>query len=319
MAHFVEVAKAGTADWDKLMALAASMEPKLRLAFLRSLHDTLGKLTYAEVVRALELGTWENLVDLATQNGATFAPLREGIRVGIGAAAQHTASGIKGFAGAVDMYHPGAVQFLKDYTLDRIRQFTDEMREGVREAVHNGLVNGWNPRKTAREIRSISTFGLTSRQRAAVNNFRRLVETGDREALTRALRDKRFDASLKKQILGEVNLSREQIDKMVEAYERRYLRYRSETIARTESIRALSSGNRVGWQQFLDQRGKGSTALRRKWYVSPGERTCEFCRPIPRMNPDGRGFDELFETPLGPYLDPPLHPDCRCTILTRLA
>ena len=223
----------------------------------------------------------------------------------------------------------------------------------MRQTVTDGLVAGKNPRAVARDVKQ--TVGLTDRQAKAVLNFRRELETfharktaagwnlgakvsrapGGSQTfavdadgnpldgvMERRLRDFRFDRTLANAMKTGKPLKPEQIDKMVEAYQRKYLQYRAQTIARTEALRSLNAGQRLAWTQAVEQGIVQGSLIRRRWVVAKDERTCPTCRPIPRMNEGEEGFgigvDEEFRTPAGPMRLPPAHPNCRCTVFVRV-
>jgi SPP1 gp7 family putative phage head morphogenesis protein len=104
---------------------------------------------------------------------------------------------------------------------------------------------------------------------------------------------------------------------------------RAEAIARTETIRSSNAGTHEAWEL--------AGIERIQWYASKDERTCEFCWNLyDRYGPDTNGIsmtenfvnlgewdsavdDEgRIQTRTETYGDvpyPPLHPNCRCTIL----
>jgi hypothetical protein len=191
-------------------------------------------------------------------------------------------------------------------------------------------------------------IGLTDRQAQAVKNFRKELETfhlrrsaggynlggkisrapGGAQVyaldedgqlkdgiLERRLRDFRFDGQLQRAMQQGKPLTPAQIDKMVEAYARKYLKYRSETIARTEALRTTNFGVQDAWRQAIASGTVPEENIRRQWVLSRDERLCSLCAPVPRMNPKlGVAFGQPFATPKGAQMLPPLHPNCRCTI-----
>jgi len=205
----------------------------------------------------------------------------------------------------------------------RVREVSEGVRAVVRDIVRTEVPQGINPRDTARRIRG--SIGLTARQERAVSNFRRMLETGDRQALDRALRDKRFDSSIRRAISGEKELTPAQIDKMVNRYRERYLMYRSEVIGRTEAIRALSGGGDEYIRSQVDAGLIDARQVRRTWVPTRDGRTRDAHIAIPRMNPEGVGLDEPFASPLGPIrfpadplTDPANSIQCRCAVFQRV-
>jgi len=134
----------------------------------------------------------------------------------------------------------------------------------------------------------------------------------------RRLRDFRYDKTLLRAMEQAKPLTPKQIDTMVDAYRRKYLKYRAQTIARTEALRTTNVGVQDAWRQAVEQGKVSEDLIRRKWVVADDERLCKFCAPIPKMNPKlGVDLQQPFETPKGPTMLPPLHPNCRCTVFIR--
>ncbi len=197
------------------------------------------------------------------------------------------------------------------------QRLADTVSLVIDQDVRDGLTNGMSPEDIARTIKA--TIGLTDKQAAAVANFRRLLENGDVAALDRVLRDKRFDASVRRAIEGQP-LDAAKIDRMVQRYAERYQAHRALTIARTEAMRAANAGRRAAWEQYADRTGIGSSGVRRFWLTAADERVCPFCRSIPLLNAAGVALDEDYISLDGPVRMPPdPHPTCRCTERFTLA
>ena len=229
------------------------------------------------------------------------------------------ASNTIGLALAFDLLNPETIAWLSTYVMYLIQQVSDETRRAIADVVMNAFQYGGHPYEQARTIRNM--IGLTQSQSQAVANFRRMLENEPLAALTRDLRDHRFDATLQQVGRMKGQLSKEQIDKMAQRYYERYLKYRAEAIARTETIRAARMGQEATWRQAIAQ-GLLPQGLKRKWVVAYDERLCKLCRSIPKLNPDGRGMDEQFVYAAGKAMGttdgPPLHVHCRCAIVRKV-
>lgn len=198
-------------------------------------------------------------------------------------------------------------------TASLVREIDNTTRDGIASVIRQGLRDGVNPRETARQIRDL--IGLTERQARAIESYRAALVRGDAaNALGRALRDKRFDPTVSRMLSGDLKPTPEQIDKYVTRYKEKMLSYRAETISRTESLNALHVGQRAAWDNSIEQGKVKKAQIRRQWIVGKDERTCDICMVIPGMNPDGAGWEEDFETPVGPVYMPTIHPDCRCSL-----
>lgn len=339
------------AEWDALMLLAAEdLEPHLHRAFLETVDRLRQSYTLKVIEDAVTTGKLDILIENLARSPQAYAPLVAAVSITANAAAQNVmdhlearvraavvqpavvppGAGVPGTGGSTgapktppnrigvifDGYNPRAVDYVRQQSSRLVVQVTDQVRGAIKSAVEDGIKNGTGTAKIAREIRTF--IGLTPTQQTAVRNYRRMLEDQDPEALNRALRDHRFDPTLARSLKpGAPKLTAEQIDRQVEAYRERTLNMRAETIARTEAITALNTGQKAAWRQVVDEGGVLEGDVRRFWHVARDERTCEVCKPIPRMNPEGVGLDDLFATPDG-YVDgPSMHPRCRCTVFVR--
>jgi SPP1 gp7 family putative phage head morphogenesis protein len=167
-----------------------------------------------------------------------------------------------------------------------IVEIVEEQRTAVRDYTARASLGEFTPRQVARNLRDV--IGLTNAQQGWVENFRARA-IGD--ALDRGLS---LDAA--------VNAA----DAPTEKYQKRIHRYRSETIARTEILRASSEGRREAWSQgmaegFIDPRAQ------KEWSAEIDGRNCEICAAL-----DGVRVGITDQFPAG---DPPRHPNCRCDVL----
>jgi len=218
-----------------------------------------------------------------------------------------------GTAFEFDVLNPLAVDWLRDQGGRLIREISEDTRRGVIDVVIRGFKEGKHPYEQAREIRGI--IGLTERQARAVGNYQRaLYGEGPqlREALQRALRDRRFDSTLERLIDEGGLLPHAQAEKMVQRYYERYKQYRAKMIARTETLRASNAGQQMLWEQNASKGVLPEERTRRHWITAPG--ACPICLQVPKMNVDGVKLNENFRTELGEITLPPLHPHCRCGV-----
>lgn len=219
-----------------------------------------------------------------------------------------------------DPSYPRAVEVMRAQKLNLIQQFTEQQRQVVRSLMTESFENGYGPRKVGSRLKE--SIGLTDSQMKAVANYRRLLEEGSSEALNRSLRDRRFDRSVERSASGGKPLSAEQIDKMVKRYYERYVAHRSETIARTEGVRATNAARMEAIQQAIDEYGIDPDSVQRIWNRTNDSRTRDWHRT---MQGQKRGLYEQFEDGRGnklQYPGDPLAPgettiNCRCVITIR--
>lgn len=227
-----------------------------------------------------------------------------------------------GRLGAV-VYDPLApANDLAEGQADFISSIRAQAEDVLRGAAINGLRQGDDAKAIASTLASVA--GLNRRQAQAVFNYRRLLESGDRGALVRELRDRRFDGTVARSVRGETTLSNEQIDAMVARYAERQLAYRAETMAHDLSMRAANGGIRDAYVQAVQTGRLLNSEVKRFWQLVPDERLCPVCASIPLLNSDGVGVMEAYRSIEGPVMEPGIHPRCRCSEkyvadLTRLS
>lgn len=352
-------------ELETLSALALTWEKKLNQAFLESVQAIKDHIDLSLLIRLIEsheFGPALEMVNFAlvqegmipfTQTltdafvatgrvnaafasskleaaGMSFKPNKPASMI---ADATRTSTAFGGGAGeataartvvAFDVMNPELTAVMRDYQFGLIREITQGIRETIKESIMNSVQNGIGPRQAALDFRD--SIGLTTSQERAVMNFRQALINRPMEALRRELRDRRFDPSINRAVNEKKPLSADQIDRMVKRYREKYLKYRSEVIARTESIRSLSMSNRAVWDKAVADGRVLREQLKRFWISTHDGRTRHSHREIPKMNADGVGQDEPFKSPLGNIMypaDPAAPPantiQCRCAVFTRIS
>lgn len=317
--------------WEALDAFATSQEPAVARAYVAAVDALRAKLTDAELETLVVTGNVDAILELLDFDAMRFALRDSAIR-----AATQTPDGFappanrpnRNLIGTwptlvrvrFDTLAPYAVASLRDFESRAIEVLRAEIRAGVIAEIQNGLSRGLNPRETAREIREL--IGLPENLARAAERYRQELLSGSpsdlRAVFERTLRDQRFDRTVLRAIEEKVGLDPKLVDRMVARYAQRAIAFNAETISRTATMDALNLGNRMAWQQALDEGKVLVHELRRFWIVAKDERTCPRCLTIPVLNPQGRGMDEPFVTPYdGLVMYPTLHFRCRCIIYTR--
>jgi len=325
------------AQWDEW---AQQLEPSIRKSFLEAMTALRDALSVATMTTIIAAGDTAKLTEYVLAALGALEQVQDAISDSIVRAGATVAETMpKQVLVRFDRYDAEMIRRVNAESLKLVQQITEDVRVTLADIVRDGLSSGGGPAVTAQNIKT--EIGLTQRQRKAVANFRRMLIEGDREALTRELRDRRFDRTLEQVFTGARRLSPEEIQRMTDRYAERYIRYRAESIARTESIRAQAVGNAQAWAQALKTNPGLRLRVKRRWYVAPSEgpssrrvkgkiggkpksgrsevRLCPVCRAIPGMNSNGRDIDEPFQTPIGTLMYPPVHPHCRCVVFTGVA
>lgn len=188
------------------------------------------------------------------------------------------------FRGLVfDSTTPRARKIVMDRGADLVIEIGEGTRNAIRREIDKAFKEGLGADRTADNI--INLIGLTERQAGAVTKFRQTaLENG--ASIARAKRD-------------------------AKEYADRLLKYRAETIARTELMKAANEGHLEMVRQGIDQGVIPNRPMVKVWIVAPDDRLCEWCAP---MDEQRVSIDDFFMSGLGNVESPPLHPNCRCVI-----
>lgn len=337
------------------------MQSPIAKAFIEALASIADRIDLDQVTNLIARGQIEAAIALVAREitEAQYQPLTSAIGTAVVTTGSVAAINANATIGGVEIrfnaLNPETARFVDSYAMPLIRELATEARAAVREVIANGVRAGRGPVAVARDVRE--SIGLTRRQNRMVENFRRELETfhqrrtgggynlggrisrrNGRQVFVidangrpvdgiaeRRLRDFRYDRSLMRAVRDNEPLRPEQIDRMVEAYRRKYIRNRSETIAITEARRALSVGQHELFRQQIAQGAINSQLVRREWIYTQDGRTRHAHREIPGLNPDGVGMDRPFISSLGPIMYPG-DPNasaantirCRCALYYRV-
>lgn len=264
-----------------------------RRAVLRAFNTVIASIrdsvTLADLTTLIEQGRINQVIDMLQLDRATFAPLEQAIADAYRTGGE-TAMGQIGRVpvDGMDMRmvfnvrSPDAEAWLSQSS-GRIVEIIEEQRQVVRATLQTGMAQGLNPRSTALDIvgridavtrkRVGGVIGLTEQQAGWVSNARDELLNLDSNYFTRALRDKRFDTTIRRAIEDGKPLTQAQIDKAITQMQNRAQRYRGETIARTESLNALRAGHHDAVAQAIDVGDVDERDTRHTWRATGGPRT----------------------------------------------
>lgn len=157
---------------------------------------------------------------------------------------------------------------------------TSQEVEAVRQLLETSFSQGIAPLEIAAQIKN--AIGLTPEYLQAISRYSRNLTVPDarRELLT-------------------------------ERYRNKLLRYRAETIARTETIRAANIGQLRSWRTAADQGLLPANRTRRLWIITPDDKLCGRCLSLRDTTTTLSGVyrvGSLYVT------TPPAHPRCRCAM-----
>src|SRR5512146_2954240 len=191
--------------WRRVQRRAAIYEPDVSRALLRAFEMLRQQLSTAEVEQMVARGDVDAVIQIVLDDPAfarAAAALRQQTQKIASDGVRYFARDIPGaFATgqalvAFDVLSPHVITAIRALDTKVMQTLTTDVRETVRAFIENGLRDGVNPRTVGRQLRTVG--GLAPNQLEAIQNFERMLKDGDREALTRALRDKRFDSTLRR-------------------------------------------------------------------------------------------------------------------------
>lgn len=308
---------------NRLRRRARHMSPDLVRREMAAYEMIREVLSEAELVRAIESGQLDRLIFEILDDGTldpAFARLRLAVdRSVLDSARLEATKHLPSFLQpiAFNILSPHVVQAVRILDTRVIDGLKDEVRETVRQRATAGIRAGEGPRTTARGMRAV--IGMAPNQEEAVSNFRRMLTEGDREALTRALRDRRFDSTLRRTLgRGGAGLTRDQIERMVAAYRRRMIAFNAETHARTVALDAQKLGQRLAWVDAIERGIVSRDQLTREWVAVGGPKGDGRNRPEHlAMHGESVGFDEPFSN--GELVPGDSTYNCRCVSRVKIA
>lgn len=309
-------------ELERLDELLSKQEREVRDAFVRYIELVQSPAVTGMVLDRLEVGDVAGALALIERYVGQIGNVLPDIQLDVG---RETMAELQALVPAAvigfDATHPRAVALVRTQRLGLIREFSDRQLEATQQAIERAVGNGLGPAEIGRAFRD--SIGLTANQEQAVSNFRRLLENGDKEALQRALRDRRFDADIRASISQNQPLGAKIINTMVTRYRERALMLRSETIARTEAHRAYSEAREESLDQMVEQTGIAKERVVRVWNTVNDERRRKWhgtmqgqTSPIGGTFVDGLGNELRY--PGDPEAPAETIINCRCPLTFRI-
>lgn len=228
--------------------------------------------------------------------------------------------------------HPEGEVWLRDHSAQLVTRITDDQKQGIRQALEEGLAAGRNPHSTALDVvgrinrvtgrREGGIIGLTSQQERLVSLARAELVSGDsallKHYLTRQRRDKRFDRTVMYAIREGKPLPSEVVTRILGQYSDRMVQLRGEMLARTETMMALGTARDNAMRQQINAGKVAEHDIKKKWRSAGDNRVRHTHATLSSAEPIG--MDESFISPSGArlrYPGDPLAPTseivgCRC-------
>lgn len=326
---------------DRIERLLKDWEPQIKAAFLESVKTIRDRVVLADLVRALKAGNIEAALSIVGIEPVNFRPLAATLERFFEAAGIDATVGVnqgRGVGLAIfDVRAPRADNWIRTHATQLITQITEDQRQMVREALSplrlggDQLLTGDTPQKLALDLvgrvstvtrrREGGVLGLNAEQAKWAQSYAdSLADVPKADALTRKLRDKRFDRTVAKAIREGTPIPAKTREAMVEAYRNRALRLRAETIALNEASEVAHEAQVEAWRQAVGRGVVAEAAVKRFWLDAEDSHVRPWHREVKKMNPNGVGLEQPFATPKGPTMQPGwrFDPGCRCRVRVRV-
>jgi hypothetical protein len=270
--------------------LISRWSPRLQKAFLDSVANLRNTAQVDQIVKMLQAGDVNGAIEAVGLNPVAFRPFDLALTNAFEAAGVSTggvvptavaANGLKTVF-QFNIRNPAAEAWLREYSSTLVTDILGDQRNMIQQTLTRGLERGLNPRTTALDLvgrigksgnREGGLIGLTNSQEAWVSNYAdELGSSNPTQALTRTLRDARFDPSVIAAERNGVPLEQNAIDNMVTAYRNRALRYRAENIARTETMTSLHEAQQQSIEQAVADGVVDQTAVTFVWRTAEDDR-----------------------------------------------
>jgi hypothetical protein len=323
--------KAKSAELNALRKLLDQQKADIRKAFNYFLRQVRDPKVINKILRAFQRGDVKEALSVVDRYIERFADDMSEVFVNTAQAeldrlqkpAHQGGLGLGELKITFDVGAKSASAIMRKSRLHLIKNISTQQKHVIRSVLSKALKEGVGPRQSARDLRQ--AIGLTNYQWQAVQNYRTALENGSQKVFNYTLRDKRFDRTVENVIDSDDLLDDAQIDRMVDRYTEGWLRYRSETIARTESIRTLSEARQASWMQMADELDVDpDEQIIRTWITTLDGRERDSHEWMHMQ--EVHGFDEPFLTPDDEELYYPGDPladesetiQCRCVTIMRI-
>jgi len=273
----------------RLIAKADALVPRVRAELLQAFQRLAKRIpltVWAEIVRRWDEQRMTDLLATLAGDLGRVEVLLETLRRD---AVRAASLALIPSRGQFTLVNPRAVRAARTDSARLVVEITASTRRGLQAVVQRAFTDGIPPKQLAKLIRPM--VGLTERQAQAVLNRRA------------------------RRVAAEWDAAR--IEKDVTTYAERVRTRRAVTIARTETVKASVDGQVDAWREAQRQGLLPPRALQ-KWLVTPDDRLCPECSQM--TGPRARApIGGVFLTPLGARTGPPMHPNCRCSVVIDTA
>ncbi|NBO54410.1 MAG: hypothetical protein EBU84_07410 [Actinobacteria bacterium] len=267
-----------------LLEMSDELEARFRAEFLKQISALSKSKALRDLLEEIESGVFESGDPIDVRlNRITIstAKLDEAMRQAIARSAKITQETV-GIQGAFNVTNPEVINVARNLSVELSTNLNTTARQTIRQIITDAVEGNITRVEAANRIKQL--VGLIPQHAKAVENYyNKMLADGVKKSLAK---------------------------KRAKEYAERLLRYRADTIARTEIARAVGTGQTEYWKQMRNE-GFLPPEARRVWITAQDERVCPTCGPMNGVLADIDGF---FETGAGAVEYPQAtHPRCRCT------
>jgi hypothetical protein len=246
-----------------LDTLYALQIPQVQELFIQAMENIVDRAVIEDMIEAIENNDIEALYAASGFTPVVLNTVVNQIEQIYNEAANITISSWpKRLRAVFNIRNPKVEEQLSEYSSNFITNISDEIKANIRTTLTDGQSRGINPKETALNIvgrinpvtkkREGGIIGLSTNQVEWVSNTRKYLENLDKRYFTLGLRDKRFDSLVKKAIDESRQLTKDEISRLITAYENKALQFRGNAISRTETMQAINRGEYAAILQNIE-------------------------------------------------------------------
>nr|WP_289851531.1 phage minor head protein [Sinorhizobium meliloti] len=325
--------------------MLATYEPRLAAAFREAIEEIRSSVVLARVIERLERGDVNGAVEAMQIEPEAFSALEIALQEAFNAGGTDAVGELPKVMDPqgnrviwrFGVRNPVAEAILRELSSTMVTHITNDQRQGIRQALEQGLARGANPRSTALDVvgrqnrvtgrREGGVIGLTRYQIEFIERARLHLASGDPEQMKRYFelktRDKRFDRTVVAAVRAGKPVTGEALTKIIGRLRDKNLLLRGEMLARTETMMALSSARDEAMRQQIAPGRVQAQDVTKVWRSAGDSRVRHTHRVL---NGKSVGMDELFQSPSGALLRFPGDPrapiseisGCRCRLEYRV-
>lgn len=299
----------------KIDKLIENLEPQVRDAFVASVNRVTGQVRLSELVAALQVGDIEAALQIVRMDRGAFRPYEQAFAAAYGAGGdeayaalvkQGRARGaqVRGYFSEANLR---AQRFVENRSSMLIAEINDGTRAAVRNMLSTGMQTNTSPRTAALNlvgrvnratgVREGGLVGLTSgQQRWAAGAAMDLLQGDGAAYFKRTARNRAYDKAIRAALQRNGRVPAQLRDRAVLGYKNNLLRYRGETIARTELLGGLHSAQDEAVTQMMENENMPQDSITELWDASNDASTRE---SHAAMDGQKRGRGEPFTTGAG--------------------